>query len=242
MGIGRSYTIFPGMQDTAPPPEPWDIPVHNTLPLLSSSGPPSVDPQALQDEPRGRNASKPMFGRGDEDGFPALSGIRESSATPPQGTPPRANLAATRPGSAHGSGGSRTYSPAALRSIYFEHVAVASKRSGTSVSPSRADDPGNAKRRSSAKRPKDLSPAWTRSTEMTMQHAVEDDISMVMRQRVVQGYGLVNVRVSVSLTSCPLTIFLQPIHNSVVVQDTSTDDVALSQTWLWINRACPSAQ
>ena len=47
---------------------------------------------------------------------------------------------------------------------------------------------------SKGKKGKDASPAWGRSSVARLRHAVEDDISMVMRQRVVRGYGLRNVR------------------------------------------------
>lgn len=195
MGIGQSYTIVPGFQELEPPPEPWDIPVQQAAPVLPTSPPRSVDRKvSREDHPaRGRATALPTFGRGDEDGFPALRGTgsvrgaSRSASTHGSSTHQRANLAATRPG--------RTYSPAALRNMYFEHSS--SKRSG-SVSPTRVEDRDGrqAKHRTSTRRSKskDASPAWARSTETTMQHAIEGDISMIMRERVIRGYGLVNVR------------------------------------------------
>ncbi|KAF7795829.1 hypothetical protein EIP86_006996 [Pleurotus ostreatoroseus] len=194
-------------QDLEPTPEPWDIPVQSVAPISGHQPAERLDPlENLQ--ARGRNLTSATFGRGDEDGFPALTAPSSVSS---HGTQQRANLAATRPG--------RAYSPVALRSMFFEHVPVTSKPLGTSGSPGRLNGTQAMCRKSSSRKSKDVSPSWTRSAELTMQHAMEDDISMIMRQRVKRGYGLVN-----------------PLHNAAVVEETSVNDTVLAQLWEWIHR------
>ncbi|GBE80545.1 WD40 repeat-like protein [Sparassis crispa] len=209
IGIGCSYRILPGFHELGPPPEPWDILMQPSIPGSKAQ---SVD-RNVRDESsvRGRGGHgtpAPTFGRGDEDGFPAL----------PARTP--TNLAATRPGR------SRTYSPAALRNLHFEHSAVPK----TDVHPPALlsvpkgeyalplNGGSHKERRTSSRHTKDLSPGKS-STGITIQHVVEEDVSMTMRRRVIQGYGLVN-----------------PLHNSIVARDTS-DEPILAELWLWIHHA-----
>ncbi len=167
IGIGRSYRIIPGFRERDPPPEPWDI---IAQPSVTDSAPQSAvraDSRGRRGAPAGRVASPPMFGRGDEDGFPAL--MPTSSKAP-------ANLAATRPGR------SRTYSPAALRNLNFEHTAMPKRTSG---SKGKGANP---------KLPRRPASPWAHGPQGAMLHCVEGDVSMTMRRRVIQGYGLINVR------------------------------------------------
>ncbi|EKM54852.1 uncharacterized protein PHACADRAFT_29989 [Phanerochaete carnosa HHB-10118-sp] len=190
LGIGRSYAFMPAFQESEPPLEPWEIDV--AAPPRQQT-PHSVDRQLLHDDisPRGRGqTTAPMFGKGDEDGFPAL---------PCEDTgQPRSDTAAAHP--RHG---------------------VAAKRVASSPSPARQDSVlkfASGKSQSSARKAKTPGLLWGKSPEVTMQHIIEGDISMIMRRRVTHGYGL-----------------LSPIHNySLVVQDDPPDS-ALSQVWLWIH-------
>lgn len=183
MGIGRSYAVISAFNEPDPPPEPWEIDIIPPT-LTQHQTPHSVDrPLLPEDLPaRGRgHATPPMFGRGDEDGFPAL----------PVSAKAQANLAATRPNPI------RAYSPAALKHMHFEHGAVA-KRLDVSPSPGRTDAAlrtALGKSRAVNRRSKASSPVWGQSAETTMQHVVEGDISIVMRTRVIQGYGLLSVSV-----------------------------------------------
>ncbi|THH28339.1 hypothetical protein EUX98_g5852 [Antrodiella citrinella] len=191
LGVGRSYRIIHGFHTRDKPPEPWDIP---------SSAPPSaahsVERSSGRDHSAGNN-SPTLFGRGDEDGFPALSVPRLKTG-----------LAATRPGIG------KAYTPAALKGLHFEHVAPPKQVNGQdhgSVS-------GLRSKHSHIKRGRDASTKRVEPTD-TMQHNVEGDISMVMRQRVIDGYGLIN-----------------PLHNALVTAYQS-DSTVLPGLWHWISHA-----
>ncbi|KIP06122.1 hypothetical protein PHLGIDRAFT_107382 [Phlebiopsis gigantea 11061_1 CR5-6] len=205
IGIGRSYALIPAFHEVDPHPEPWELDVAPAVPTQQHT-PHSIAKQlASEDVPvRGRGlTSPPMFGRGDEDGFPAL----------PVSAKVQANLAATRPNPIH------AYSPAALKYMRFEHGAAA-KRLNVSPSPARADSAlrtALGKSRAVPRKVRALSPIWGRSAEAAMQHVIEEDISMVMRKRVLDGYGLSS-----------------PIHNAVLVQDASLES-SLAQVWMWIH-------
>ena len=179
LGIGKSYTIIPGLHEPDPPPEPWEL-TAQSYPLAT---PRSMQRPLLHDDAaaRGRyGAPLPAtFGRGDEDGFPPLAGSARESA----------NLSATRPGS-------RMLSPAGWKNKYFEHTAPVKRAIRSAASPARAESL-KAKRRSMSRKNRDTSPMWG-NLEASAQHGVENDISMTMRKRVVQGYGLVNVSVVAS--------------------------------------------
>ncbi|OCH85554.1 hypothetical protein OBBRIDRAFT_739720 [Obba rivulosa] len=219
IGTGRSYRIIPGFRDLEPPPEPWDIIAQPSVPQSKAH---SVDRHSgrAQSAPRDRAQSgtpPPLFGRGDEEGFPALSApsnvISETSVMSRRGR-------------------SRTYSPAAtLRSLQFEYNAVAKNDlahaletptieahhglawNGVSFS-------GGARQANHRHRGSISSLARPALVERSIQHVVAEDISMVMRRRVIKGYGLIN-----------------PRHNFVILKGTSLDEIALPEVWLWINHA-----
>ncbi|OBZ70568.1 hypothetical protein A0H81_09441 [Grifola frondosa] len=197
----------------SPPPEPWDILMH---PSASVSHPHSLEDQSSPS--RGRSTTPPpAFGRGDADGFPALN-------SPP--SRPQANLAATRPGREREREHDRTFSPAVLRHSHFEHTTMskgahgrAHVASGTPRAYTLPLNGGSAKVKHAHSRAREA-PAGRGRAEIVIQHLVEEDISMVMRKRVIQGYGLVN-----------------SLHNSIVAKETSPEEPALSETWLWIHHA-----
>ncbi|KAL4248763.1 WD repeat mio family protein [Abortiporus biennis] len=188
IGIGCTYSILPGFHDREPPPEPWDILMHPAAPHPTLP----VDKRVSREQSLLREkgaASPPMFGRGDEDGFPALAN-----------TSLKANLAATRPTPQKTS-----------------HTAISS--SDVSIKVNGGVNRGKHSQ-SMSRHVKETSLTWGSAKEVTMQHTVETDISMGMRRRVVQGYGLVN-----------------PLHNSSVARESLPSSVALSELWLWIHHA-----
>ncbi|KAI0949126.1 hypothetical protein AcW1_008824 [Taiwanofungus camphoratus] len=212
---GHSYRILPGFHDRGAPSEPWDIPIQPSLPGSKAQ---SKERRTTREESsrllRGRTSTSgspaPMFGRGDEDGFPALP-VRNS-----------ANLSATRLDRA------RTQSPAALPGQRSEHTAVVKNGSPRMQVPQSAPQTENAvysedgrpKGRRRSQHTKDGSLAKKLPAETGVQHLVEEDISMKMRQRVIKGYGLLN-----------------PLHNSIVIKDTSCEDCALAELWRWLHNA-----
>ena len=194
VALSCSYRIFPGVRDLSPPPEPWDIQFHSST---SSPKAQSVDRYPAKEESRGRTphsdvSPPPLFGRGDEDGFPALP------------VKPSTSLPTSRPGR------SRTYSPAALRHLQFEHSALArqqprrhpvtSEAAGPSAPPSTMADTLSLNGGSPPQYHHGHAyHGGKMTTGKALQHLVEEDISMIMRRRVIQGYGLTSV--------CALHIF-----------------------------------
>jgi WD repeat-containing protein mio len=187
IGAGQSYKIRTGLHDSEPPPEPWDIfGMPNTYPPESISRSDQIREESII---RGR-PKHASFGRGDEDGFPALVSTATKGPT---------NLAATKPGK------SRTYSPASFRKYHFEHSAERSIVGRDMPSRDDAVDQlaqtnGEASRGRNYRvlRDKSVSKVKKQHTR-TIHQVVEDDISMVMRNRAIRGYGLSNVRVPSTL-------------------------------------------
>ncbi|KAF8211587.1 hypothetical protein K438DRAFT_1807564 [Mycena galopus ATCC 62051] len=183
----------------------------------------------------------PMFGRGDEDGFPALGGVvppltrREPSRSSAIRTTVPTGISATRPSSLSNSiaslSGSRTFSPASIRRYPYDPSTQTKSRSqsrpgdekgtinlelSSTVPPTSTDAAIKSRGRS-----KKTGHSRSLSKLRGIAHVVEDDISMVMRRRCLRGYSIGN-----------------PYHNTVVTRD---DDgpvpQMLSDLWLWINNA-----
>lgn len=124
----------------------------------------------------------PLSGRGDDGGFPALGSI----VTP-------TGLSATRPGKP------RTYSPASMRkfgnaerddfgswrrSCSPGRTPTVQRVGGESRSRGRDSSPSTARRKHKGRR---------EGKTKGINHIVEQDISMIMRRRVLRGYGLSKV-------------------------------------------------
>ncbi|KAF7313353.1 zinc-ribbon-16 domain-containing protein [Mycena chlorophos] len=161
--------------------------------------------------PRGRSVTSPaLFGRGDEEGFPAL-GSSGGGASPVKtrqasggSSVLRTGLSATRPSSGSAS---RTFSPASMRRYPLEMESTLPTSSSRSRSRARPEIV-----------PPSKPPTRSRNTR-GVEHVVEDDISMVMRRRCLRGYRVGN-----------------PYHNVAVTRD---DDAPvpqmLSDLWQWLN-------
>ncbi|KAJ6516352.1 hypothetical protein C8R45DRAFT_241220 [Mycena sanguinolenta] len=186
-----------------------------------------------------------LFGRGDEDGFPALAASAGVVPTPAHRDPSRSSairttaptgISATRPSSlsnskASLSSESRTFSPSSMRRFPYDasmqtqsrSLSRTSDKKGTttpevsSTVPPTASDAALKNRGRSKK----TNRARSSSKQRGIEHVVEDDISMVMRRRCLRGYSIGN-----------------PYHNTSVTRD---DDgpvpQMLSDLWLWINNA-----
>lgn len=200
LGIGCSYTIIPGITDTTPPREPWSVLAARpsrpgSRAYSAERGDYAVD-QRYHESPTTYATSAPMFGRGDEDGFPALS---PAPATPAEGMSP-GRRRQQDPG---------PESSLVVRALPFEHTAIEQfhlpKRSrghghgygrdhehdsahphGPPTTPKAvtlALDDGEGR----AKHPKQS------AALKALQHVVERDISMLMRRRAILAYGLTDV-------------------------------------------------
>ena len=80
------------------------------------------------------------------------------------------------------------------------------------------------------------------SNERATRRIIMDDISMVIRRRVLQGYGLDNVRLSYPLHQWADIHFTQVIHNAGIVRSDPSHGEVLSELWLWIESRVPSVQ
>ncbi|KAI0630074.1 hypothetical protein C8Q77DRAFT_1219729 [Trametes polyzona] len=222
LGVGCSYTIIPGIVDTSLPSEPWDvIPAYPSLPgshAHSLERPDFSGSQfgsrrsRMQSETPAHSVPPPMFGRGDEDGFPAL------------GSPPIKSFPDEQ---ASRSGRRRTHSPSGLRQLHFEQSTISKSRHASQGRKYRADQELQVPVPFVTPRTVTLAlddpevrtkPTRKSAPLKALQHVVETDISMVMRQRAIRGYGLVN-----------------PLHNSAVVRETSSDAHVLSELWFWVH-------
>ncbi|KDQ55662.1 hypothetical protein JAAARDRAFT_180432 [Jaapia argillacea MUCL 33604] len=213
VGCGKSYRILSGFEAKEIPPEPWDIPIMST----STSHPVSPLAQDLSPDAylqKGRRQSKvgaPLFGRGDEDGFPALgtSMFREP-----------ANITATRQSKR------RTYSPASFRGLRLDTATPTgdgiSKLAG--FTSSTFDHAPQVISESSSRHVSHREKSASRGrkhTNLEMVHnMIENDISMTMRRRVIQGYGLPNA-----------------YHNWYVTQEDPSGNATLSELWAWIHHS-----
>lgn len=164
------------------------------------------------------DSSPPLFGRGDEDGFPALgstsTGVvpmsRNASRTSAIRTVAPTGISATRPNSI-----SRTWSPASMRRYPYETSTQSRSRSRTGqeqrTNPSRTEQSSEVVHATSTDngtksrgRPKKTNRgAHSRSVSKMkgIEHIVEDDISMVIRRRCLRGYSVGNVRAFASFFS-----------------------------------------
>ncbi|TBU61554.1 hypothetical protein BD310DRAFT_872921 [Dichomitus squalens] len=216
LGIGCSYTVIPGITDPTPPREPWELLA--ARPSRPGSRAYSLERAADSTFHMGAVGDSPaMFGRGDEDGFPAL-------------TP---NAASVSRGHSPGKQRFRhltAESALAVQELPFEHTAVVRgqppKRSrrggdhdverGRSVPPTTpktvtlALDDGEGKGRIAKKS----------HAVKALQHVVESDISMLMRKRAAFAYGLID-----------------PVYNSSIANTTNPHNPSLSELWSWIQHS-----
>lgn len=199
IGVGRSHKLIPGFQDRENSSQPWDV--------SKTTG----DQFTLGGRPKGTN-SEFMDGERNDDGFPP--GAQESSGN---GKPTK----------------SRTFSPASFRHYPLELSAV---RGDVSMPAERTLEQPNRRtvnnEDSKKKTPRTQvdKPTSSKSKKhplRTIHQIVEDDISMVMRHRVIHGYGIRSVcyhppaRIHICLiyfdrfltmpTSCKMT-FVCPVH------------------------------
>lgn len=87
LGVGCSYTVVPGITDMTRPLEPWEILAYPSRPGSHAQSLERPDfgvssfggrRSRLQSESPSHSVPPPTFGRGDEEGFPALSPRRRS--------------------------------------------------------------------------------------------------------------------------------------------------------------------
>ena len=198
VAVGSAYRIFHSVPPGETVPDPWSV-----VPTIVSEGA-GIGTFPIEvsrgRSPRLSSSHRATFGRGDEDGFPALTSavpspkpsprVRASPLPAQKGTASPAHRTRSVPASPYLKGNAELPSspgPASLAppspAPGSRHTPVGSKPSESSASLSRV--------RSASGRP------WRRAVDRAVdrvQALVDEDISMVMRRRVIKGYGLGYVR------------------------------------------------
>lgn len=206
LALGRSYRVFSAPKYVGSNPNPWEVPQLHRRSREASVASKEQTGDDDQSRNRGRSqslVSPPTFGRGDEDGFPALSATLLKSALDaqragrPQGnTPDGVSLPPSL---------SRR-STAVTRAPSLRDLRMAAKVQAVVEEPPQAGTPVQA---TNADKLADLDvdlekdPQFTRSSEtdqssqlhayQKVRQVLRGDISTVMRWRATKGYGLSNV-------------------------------------------------
>ena len=210
LALGSSYRIFSMPKDVNRNPNPWDVPLlhgHSREVSTGSKGQAGDDDQSRN---RGRSQSlisPPTFGRGDEDGFPALSATLLKSALDAQrASHPQGN---TPDGVALPPSLTRR-STTVTRAPSLRDLRAASKIQAVVEEPPSTVTPVQA---TGTDKLADLDlefekdPQFIRSNGTNkvlgpsayqkVRQVLQSDISAVMQWRASKGYGLSNVSLSI---------------------------------------------
>ncbi|KAL0954758.1 hypothetical protein HGRIS_003708 [Hohenbuehelia grisea] len=216
ISTSTSFRLIPGIDSDPLPLEPWDVVSVDPLQRDQSKGSRSRSRPRIEgpifrgrslpkvDEPNREGSSSPaFFGRGDEEGFPALS-PRLVSTLPP-----------ILPESKIGRPRNHSPTPSRNHSLQFEQ---ASGPKPEGVTPKIR--PVHQPRGRSGSRPgqESLSRLRKQRPLQAFSHVLEEDVSMIMRARVIQGYGM-----------------NKPHLNAMITKEES--DGLLTETWAWIHHS-----
>jgi hypothetical protein len=209
LALGTSYRIFSTPKSVGPSPNPWEVfHLHKRSRKASASSKehPGDDDQSHS---RGRSqslVSPPTFGRGDEDGFPALNAALMKST-----------LGAERAGRTRGQDGisippslsrrsaavTRAPSLRDLRTAAKVQAVVEEPPTGTPVQPTNADNLAdldlNLEKDPHFVRPGGTNKSSQQSAYQKLRQVLQADISTIMRWRATKGYGLSNVSLAIYL-------------------------------------------
>ena len=196
IAVGSAYRIFSGVRPGDIVPEPWSI-----QPTIVSEGT-DFNPFPIEVS-RGRSQRssqhQPTFGRGDEDGFPALSSARPSPRPSPRSKPSPLPMPKSKEGTVSPAYRSVPASPYSKGNVELPSspghasLPLPSPASGSRHIASKASE-----RNASSSRTRNANGrAWRRAIDRT-QALVDEDVSMIMRRRVTMGYGLSHVRFTVT--------------------------------------------
>lgn len=213
VALGKSYRIFSTPKYVGSSPNPWEVPLLHRPSRDASAASKEQTGDDDQSRNRGRSqslVSPPTFGRGDEDGFPALSAsllksaLEAQRASQPQG---KALDGISLPPSLSRRSAAVTRAPS-LRDLRaaakIQAVVEEPSRAGTPIQPTNADKLADL----------DLDlekdPQFTRSNgtnrssrlsaHQKVRQVLQSDISTIMRWRATKGYGLSNVSLNIHRT------------------------------------------
>ena len=211
LALGSSYRIFPTPKHVGSSPNPWDVPLLHKQSREASSANKGQTGEDDQSRNRGRSQSlgfPSTFGRGDEDGFPALSATLLKSA-----------LDAQRTGHPQGNNLDGIPLPPSLsrRSTAVTRApSLRDLRTAAKIQAVVEDPPPQAEtlvQATNADKLADLDldlekdPQFIRSSGINqspqpssfqkVRQVLQGDISIVMRWRAAKGYGLSNVSLDI---------------------------------------------
>ena len=242
LALGTSYRIFSTPKHTGSNPNPWEVPLLHNHSHDVSTGSKEQTGDDDQSRSRGRSqslVSPPTFGRGDEDGFPALSATLLKSALDANRAQGNALDGISLPPSLSRRSTAVTRAPSLrdLRTTAKTQVAVEEPpQTGAPVQPTNADKLADLDL-DLEKDPQFIRSGGTdqpsqQSAHQKFRQVLQGDISTIMRWRATKGYGLSNVSFAIHLARIgALAELLQLGHNSVLTYE----DSMLSEMWLWIN-------
>ncbi len=199
IAVGSGYRIFSGARLGEVVPEPWSI-----QPTIVSEGT-GFSPFPIEMS-RGRSSRpslyQPTFGRGDEDGFPALASGKPSPKPSPRSKASPLPVPKSKEGTVSPAYRSVPASPYSKGNLELPSSPGPLSLPLPSPASSARPIPGTSKtseRNASSSRTRNAGGrAWRRAIDRT-QAIVDEDISMIMRQRVIMGYGLSHVRFMVTI-------------------------------------------
>lgn len=203
LALGTSYRIFSTPKHTGSSPNPWEVPLlhkHSREASASSKEQPEDEDQSRN---RGRSqslVSPPTFGRGDEDGFPALSATLLKSALDAKRAQGSALDGISLPPSLSRRSAAVTRTPSFrdLRTTAkMQATAEEPLQMGTLVQSTNADKLAdldlNLEKDPQFIRPSVLDQSSQPSAYRKLKQVLKGDISTIMRWRAAKGYGLSNV-------------------------------------------------
>ena len=209
LALGTSYRIFSSPERSGSSPNPWDVPLLHNHSREVSAGSKEQTGDEDQSRSRGRSqslVSPPTFGRGDEDGFPALSATLLKSALDAKQTQRNALDGISLPPSLSRRSAAVTRAPS-LRDLRIttkmQIAAEEPPQTGAPVQPTNADklididpdlekDPQFIRSNGTGQSPQ-------QSSYRKLKQVLHGDISTIMRWRATKGYGLSNVSFVTSL-------------------------------------------
>jgi SEA/GATOR complex protein SEA4/MIOS len=197
IAVGSAYRIFSSVRSGEVIPEPWSIQYTVVPEGINSTGfGPSPIEVSRGRSPR-QSLPQPSFGRGDEDGFPALTSARPSPKPSPRFKPSPLPSSKPKEGTASPAHRSVPASPYLKGNVELPSspgpasLAPPSPASGSRNTAGASKTP---ERNTSSSRVRHASGRHSRRAIDRTQALVDEDISMIMRRRVINGYGLSHVR------------------------------------------------
>ena len=208
LALGTSYRIFSTPKHTGSNPNPWEVPLlhkHSREVSVGSKEQPGDDDQSRN---RGRSqslVSPPTFGRGDEDGFPALSAALLKSALDEKRAQGNALDGIYLPPSLSRRSAAVTRAPS-LRDLRatakVEATAEEPPQTRTQVQSTSADKLADLdldlEKDPQFVRPSGADRSSKQSAYQKLRQVLQGDLSTIMRWRATKGYGLSNVSFVIS--------------------------------------------